>query len=286
MTTRSALVRMHGTTRQALSASWEHGGSRPDAAHGGAYADAGHGGAYPDPGYPHAPAQQYGPPGAHPAPGPYPGPEGTPQLDPRIGRRARTGTLTAMLAVFVGLAAVVPLAAWGLYALWSVASRTVDRTVTGLVLRRHRAGRRPSDAAVTALASPAHLVTALVSTAFALLLPLGMAAVVALVFSGFVTTTELLAGVGPEHPLPMALGALVGGALGWWGLGSTSLRRGSRTIVRSAVPEGVFTVVVVVACLLGVAALALAAYQGADRVSWWPLAPGTTLLDMVPFNLP
>ena len=229
------------------------------------------------------------------APGPYAqagemegpdGPEYAEPLDPRIGRRSRTGTLAAMLVAFVGLAAVVPLAAWALYAVWGVTARTVDRTLTGLVLRRHRAGRRSSDVPVTVLASPVYLVTALASTAFALLLPLGMAAVVALVFSGLVTSTELLTGVGPEHPLSMALGALVGAGLGWWGLGSTSLRRGSRTIVRATVPEGAATVVLVLVCLLGAAALGLVAYQGGDLVSWWPLPPGSTLLDLVPFTLP
>ncbi|WP_181010052.1 serine/threonine-protein kinase [Ornithinimicrobium sufpigmenti] len=214
------------------------------------------------------------------------GPVEAEPLDPRIGRRARTGTLTAMLAAFVGLAAVVPLVAWGLYAVWGVSARTVDRTLTGLVLRRHRAGKRATDVPVTVLASPVHLVVATVSTVFSLLLPVAMAAVVALVFSGLVTSTELLAGVGPEHPLSMALGALVGGGLSWWGLASTSLRRGSRTTVRATVPEGAPTVVLVVGCLLGAAALGFAAYQGGDHVSWWPLAPGTTLLDLVPFTLP
>ena len=95
-----------------------------------------------------------------------------------------------------------------------------------------------------------------------------------------------LARLSPEHPLPMALGALVGGALGWWGLGSTSLRRGSRTVVRATVPEGVATVVVVVACLLAATGLVLAAYQGGDLVSWWPLSPGSGPLDLVPFTLP
>jgi hypothetical protein len=191
-----------------------------------------------------------------------------------------------MLVAFVGLAAVVPLVAWGLYALWGLSARTVDRTLTGLVLRRHRGGKRPSDVPVTVLASPVHLVTAAVSTIFALLLPLAMAAIVALVLSGLVTTTELLAGVGPEHPLPMAVGAFVGGGLGWWGLGSTSLRRGSRTMVRASVPEGAFTVVLVAVCLLGAGALGFAAYQGGDQISWWPLPPGTSLLDLVPFTLP
>ena len=249
---------------------------RPDGQQPGAdpaYADP----AYADPSYPAGPFFTAGQDVA-------PGEPGT--LDPRIGRRARTGTLVALFAVFVALASVAPLVAWGLYALWGLGARTVDRTLTGLVLRRHEAGRRASDVPMTVLASPVHLVAAALSTMLALLLPLAMAVVIALVLSGLVTTTELLAGVGPEHPLPMAVGALVGGGLGWWGLGSTSLRRGSRTMIRATVPRGAVTGVLVVLCLVGAAALGFLALQAGDLVSWWPLAPGSTPLDLLPFTLP
>ena len=89
--------------------------------------------------------------------------------DPRIGRSSRTWTLLAMLAAFLGLATVAPLLAWSLFALWQVAARTVDRSLTSLVLRRHLAGHRRSDVPMAVLSSPWHLVAAVVTTAFALL---------------------------------------------------------------------------------------------------------------------
>ena len=201
--------------------------------------------------------------------------------DPRIGRSPRSGTLAALLALFVALAATAPLLAWGLYAVWGLLARTVDRAVTGLVLRRHELGRRRSDLPLTVLASPWHLLMAAMSTLLSLLLPLALAVCVALVFSGLVTTTELLAGVGPEHPLAVAVGSLVGGWLGWWGLGGTSLRRGSRTMVRGVAPSGIPAALVVALCLGAAVALGLLAWQGGDLVSWWPLTPGGSLLDLL-----
>ncbi|MFK5582444.1 serine/threonine-protein kinase [Serinicoccus sp. LYQ131] len=207
------------------------------------------------------------------------------QQDPRIGRSARSGVLAALLMGFVGVAAAAPVLAWGLYALWGVMTRTVDRSLTGLVLRRHEAGRRRSDVPMAVMASPWHLLSGALGTVLALLLPLAVAVIVAVVFAGLVTSTELMAGVGPGHPLSMGLGALVGGWLGWWGPGSTSLRRGSRTVVRGSVPTGVPGVVVGLVVLLGGVAAALWSLQGGDLVSWWPLPAGTTPLGLLPFDL-
>ncbi|WP_192796662.1 serine/threonine-protein kinase [Serinicoccus kebangsaanensis] len=217
------------------------------------------------------------------APGPADPEQGQP--DPRIGRSARSGTLAAMLLGFSAVAAAAPLLAWGLYAAWGLTTRTVDRTLTGLVVRRHEAGRRRSDVPLTVLASPWHLVAAALSTLLSLLLPLAVAAVVAMVVSGLLTTTELAPGVGIAHPVSMGLGSLVGGWLGWWGPASTSLRRGSRTLVRGTVPRGVPTLILITLCLVGGAALAYWSLLDGDVVSWWPLPGGTSPLDYLPFGL-
>lgn len=205
--------------------------------------------------------------------------------DPRIGRSPRSGTLAAMLVAFVGIAAAAPVLAWGLYAVWGVGARTLDRSLTGLVMRRHEAGRRRSDVAVAVLASPWHLISGALGTVLSLLLPLAVSVIVAFVFAGLVTSTELMAGVGPGHPLSMGLGSLLGGWLGWWGPGSTSLRRGSRTVVRGSVPAGLPATVVITLLVVGGAVLALWSAQAGDIVSWWPLPPGVSPLDMVPFDL-
>ncbi|MGD8202008.1 protein kinase domain-containing protein [Ornithinimicrobium sp. W1679] len=252
---------------------------------------AGRGGAAPT-AYPsHDPEPGRGGPVApsSPDPGqdPYavpPGEQGGP--DPRIGRSPRTGTLAALLVAFVGLASAVPLLAWSLFALWGVAARTVDASLTTLVLRRHEAGRRRSDVPVLVAASPWHLTRGVLATAFSLLLPLGMAALVALVVSGVVTTTETMIGVDVEHPVPVATGSIVGALLAWWGLSATPLRRGSRTILRGGVPAGLPTVGLVTVTLVGGVALAVWGFLDAPAVSWWPLPPDLDLRDVLPIQLP
>ncbi|WP_022921938.1 protein kinase domain-containing protein [Ornithinimicrobium pekingense] len=192
--------------------------------------------------------------------------------DPRIGRSSRVGTLTAMLVGFVGLAAAAPLVAWSLFVVWGVTARTVDRVLTSLVLRRHVAGPRRSDVPLLVVSSPWHLVASLVSTVLALLLPAAAALVVAVGLSRFLTSSGTMSGIPVDHPLALGAGSLAAAWLAWWGLGSTSLRRGSRTLVRGAVPRGAVTLVVVTLCLVGGAAIASYAYlEGA--ASWWPLGP-------------
>ncbi|RIK16953.1 MAG: serine/threonine protein kinase [Acidobacteria bacterium] len=176
---------------------------------------------------------------------PAPGEQGGP--DPRIGRSRRTGTL--------------------------------------LALRRHEGGRRRSDVPVLVLTSPWHLVSAVLSTLFALVLPVGVGALVALVFAGFVTSTGTLAGVGVDHPLAVGLGSLVGAALAWWGLGSVSLRRGSRTVLRGVLRPGALTMVVVTLCLVGGGALAVWSVLSGLPVSWWPLGPDFDPRSLLPFEI-
>ena len=234
-----------------------------------------------DAGRPAVPQAQPGTDGAYPVAA---GEQGGP--DPRIGRSRRTGTLAAMLVGFVGLASTVPVLAWGLFALWGVAARTVDASLTTLVLRRHEAGRRRSDVPVLVAASPWHLTRGVLATLLSLLLPVGLAVLVTLVVAGVVTTTETMVGVGVEHPLPIAAGSLVGGLLAWWGLSATSLRRGSRTLVRGVAPAGLPTVALVTLMLVGGAALAVWGVLDAPAVSWWPLPPDVDPRDVLPFQLP
>ncbi|WP_134774152.1 serine/threonine-protein kinase [Ornithinimicrobium flavum] len=239
-----------------------------------------------DPGAPGAPGAlpAQADAGAPPAPGGLPAQGVPPAPDPRIGRSSRAGTLAALLVALVGVTSVVPLLGWGLYALWGLIARTVDRSLTGLVLRRYEVGPRRGDIPLAVLASPWHLLTAALSTVLSLLLPVAIGVIVPLVLSGLVTTTEVMAGVGPDHPLAVGAGALVGGWLGWWGLGSTSLRRGSRTLVRGSVPAGAATVVVTTLSLLGGAGLLAWAVLTGEHVSWWPLTPGSTPWDLLPFS--
>ncbi|MCK0110816.1 protein kinase [Ornithinimicrobium sp. F0845] len=243
-------------------------------------------GSYPRPqqgvGYP--PAQAAGP--SSPSTSPY-GPPAVDQQrfgqpmrgpDPRIGRPLRTGTLAAGLVALVGTAAVVPLVAWGILVLWSVSARTVDHAMTSLVLRRHEAGPRRSDVPVTVLTSPWHLFVAALSTGLALLLPLAFAFAASVITAGVLTESGLLQ-VGVEHPLPTAVGTLLGVLMAWWGPGGLSLRRGSRTMVRAMLPTQLLTQVVVAVLLAGGVALLVLALMDGTGVSWWP-----TTWDTAPFT--
>ncbi len=189
--------------------------------------------------------------------------------DPRIGRPMRTGTLLSLLLLFVAIATVAPLLAWGLLAIWSVLGRWVDRTMTGLVLRRHGTGPRGSDLPMTMLGAPWHLLTAVLSTALALLLPLAFAVSATVLASyGIGLLSETTMGV--EHPVPVAVGWFLGVLTAWWGPGGISVRRGSRTMIRAAVPAGLATQVAVAFLVAGGAALGTWSVLEGQDVSWWP----------------
>lgn len=187
-----------------------------------------------------------------------------------------------MLVAFVGLAAAAPLLAWGLYAVWSLVARTVDRTVTGLVLRRHEVGPRRSDVPVVVLTTPWHLLSAVLLTLLSLVLGVGLAAVVAVVGSGLLAITETGINLGPDAPLVVAAASLVGAWVAWWGPASTSLRRGSRTVVRAMVPRGAPTLILVTLGVVGGLALVTWSVLAGGAVSWWPMPPEFDPRDLLP----
>ena len=87
--------------------------------------------------------------------------------DPRIGLADRQGVLLAVSTFLVGLGAAAPLAALGLLGVLMLLSRTVDRVITGVVIRRHTRGHREREALIAAATSPWHLLVALGATALA-----------------------------------------------------------------------------------------------------------------------
>lgn len=189
--------------------------------------------------------------------------------DPRIGRPMRTGTLATGLAALVGLASLVPLLAWGIVLIWSVAARTVDHAVTSLVLRRHEAGRRRSDVPVAVATSPWHLFVAALSTGLAMLLPLAFAVAATVITAGGLTEMNIIS-VDVEHPLPVAVGSLLGMLMAWWGPGGLALRRGSRTMVRTLLPHQAVTQVVATVLLVGGVSLLVWTVLDGSGVNWWP----------------
>lgn len=227
--------------------------------------------------------QPYGPPQ-----GQFPGGGGAYPLaqgDPRIGRPMRTGTVLTLWAVFVALSTVAPLFSWGLLATWSVLTRWIDRSMTGLVMRRHEAGVRGSDIPLTVLAAPWRLIPATLTTLLWLILPLGFGIVAALA-----TAFGLDQGAGistaVEDPVAIGVGSALGGLVGWWGPGAVSMRRGSRTLIRAAMPSGLFTQLFVTFLLVGSIALGSWSVLGNEPVSWWPNPSGDIpLIERLPTGI-
>ncbi len=199
--------------------------------------------------------------------------------DPRIGQPARTWTLAALLAAAVGISALWPLVGIALIVLWSFAARWADRAMTSMVMRRYNAGPRRSDTAVAVLSSPWHGVTAFFATVLSALIPVFVGAcTAAIVALGFA-----MAGDGQTHagrPLPIAAGVLVACWTLWWGPGSASMRRGSRSMVRGAVRGQQLTRVIVgLLVVVAVGATLWSLTHLETQVSAWPLTP-----DQIPFG--
>ncbi|YAL82857.1 protein kinase domain-containing protein [Dermacoccaceae bacterium W4C1] len=205
------------------------------------------------------------------------------QPDPRIGRDSRTGTLAALAAALIGVAALRP--AWAVFLLvvWSIAARWTDRSMTAMVRRRYTAGQRRSDGVVAALASPWHGCLALLATVFALILPLLVALCAAVT-----TALAISLGTGGEADLQQSPPWIVGGLLAiwvsWWGPGGTSLRRGSRSLVRGALRTTPVTRIVAGLCIaVGVVGVALSLSAGVSTsLSPFSLSSTWSLNDWFP----
>lgn len=193
--------------------------------------------------------------------------------DPRIGRAMRSGMLASLAAAFAGAAANWPVITVLTVLAWCWVARFSDRSVTSLVLRRFHRGRRRSDVPMAVVLSPWHVVTSAASTVVTLLLP----AVVAV--SATFCAVLGISSVSPLQPgrataPALAVGFAAGVLIAWWGPGGAALRRGSRSVVRGVVPQGVVARVVaglLVAAAIGLLVLALVK-QG--EVDWWPLTGG------------
>ena len=190
--------------------------------------------------------------------------------DPRINRANRTGTLLALAAAFCATAATWPGIALLLAVLWCWLARFSDRSVTALVLRRYRYGRRRADLPMAVALSPWHLVVAGGLTVAGLLVP-----VVVAVSAAFCTALGLSAltstTLGPALAPASAVGFASGTLVAWWGPGGTSLRRGSRSLVRGVARGEVVTKVLVGGLLVVAAVLVVVALVRHGQLTWWPV---------------
>ncbi len=203
-----------------------------------------------------------------------------PQVDPRIGRPQRSGTLLTLLALLTAGAAAAPAATTLLFLAWVVAARTADRSVTSLVMRRHERGRRRSDVAVAVASSPWHLVVGIVGSAFSVVIPLLVG--VAGAFSAAVVIAAVRGGTAdPGAPVALAVAGLLSALMAWWGPGGAGLRRGTRSIVRGMTPGPVSSQVV--AGMAIVAAAVVAGWVSVHGIpTWAPFAGPPSLWNPLP----
>jgi len=189
--------------------------------------------------------------------------------EPRVSASSRTATMLALMVAVLGVASRWPLVALALVALWSVAARLADRSISALAMRRYARGRRRSDVPLAVLVSPWHALVSVLATLLALVLP----AVVA-VGSTFSVALGMATPAGgslePDRTLPVVAGGLCGLLMAWWGPGGTRLRRGSRSLLRGLAPgKGANDFVMTAAVLLGTA-LGAWAWARHGQPDWWP----------------
>jgi predicted Ser/Thr protein kinase len=190
--------------------------------------------------------------------------------DPRINRPRRTGTLIALAAAFTATAATWPGVALLLAVVWCWLARFSDRSVTALILRRYRYGRRRADLPMAVALSPWHLVVAAGLTLAGLIVPVLVA--VSAAFCATLGVSALTsASIGPALAPSAAAGFAAGVLLAWWGPGGASLRRGSRSLVRGVARGRAVTAVLVGALLVTAAVLTGLALVRHGELTWWPL---------------
>lgn len=130
--------------------------------------------------------------------------------------------------------------------------------------------------------APIHLIGSVVAAVAAAILPALVGIVAAF---GAAWAQGSVTGLDPNvmRPLPLATAATVTSLLGWWGVGGTSLRRGSRSLVRGLAPGHVGAVVAVVLLLAGTAYLGLRTQSRGAQPLWWPVSARTITSLPIPF---
>ena len=211
-----------------------------------------------------------------PVPPADPNPDPDPRADVASRQDENTGwttpVLVAALAALAGAATLAPGATLVAFVLLTALARTVDRTMTGLLLRRREYGPRPSDGVIALLALPWRLAMAGLTSVGAAVLPtlvgLATAFLVASALAG--AGQPMRPGTGPA----LATAAVAAGMVAWWGPGGGSLRRGSRALTRGVAPtRGAATALVAV--LLAVALGALAARAAGAGPDLTPFPPAS-----------
>lgn len=190
---------------------------------------------------------------------------------PPARRRGMAFPLFGLLVLFVALGASWPAVTVAAALVWSALARTVYSSIVGVQERRIDRGPRRSDGVLAVLTSPIRLVPAAFSAIF-----FGLGSLVVAV-AGMFGSAALVSMTGglradPFSEISLAVGMGVGMLVGWWGLGGTPLRRGSRTLIRAVAPGRIGPAFVGTALLLVAAGLAIRLQGTGVGPDWAPLA--------------
>jgi serine/threonine protein kinase len=200
---------------------------------------------------------------------------GPDEPDPRIGRPMRTGTILALGAALTAGVAAWPGLALLAAVLWCWVARFSDRSVTALILRRYRYGRRRADLPLAVALSPWHVIIAALLTVVGLLLPALVA--VSAAFSATLGLSALTSSpLGGVSAPGAAAGFAAGLLIAWWGPGGASLRRGSRSLARGLAPAGVGTAALVGLLVAAALVLTVLAVVHHGALVWWPFPWSST----------
>jgi hypothetical protein len=199
------------------------------------------------------------------------------QQGPGARQRSRVGISAALMAGVLGISTVWPMVALALVVTWSWCARFADRSLTSLVMRRHDRGRRRTDVPIAIVASPWHAVVAALAMVLALLVP-AVVAVGATFSIALASAAVTGADPSPNSALPLLAGGLLGLLMLWWGPGSGSMQRGTRSLLRtSATGDGGANLVALTDFLVATFALigvGLGIWQAVrhGQPDWWPLS--------------
>ncbi len=182
-------------------------------------------------------------------------------------RPHRSGTLAVGLLALCGTAAVAPVGAAIIGAFGMVLARTVDRSSGALVRRRYESGPRRGDRFVAAASSPWHLVVGALTTVPVLVLPL-LVGLSAMFITGFVLQQSNPA---PGRSLSLAVAAGAAVVTAWWGPGGSSLRRGTRSVVRGVSPGRVGAQLLVALLVIVLVAAVVVVLRSGGAPDWSPL---------------
>jgi serine/threonine protein kinase len=187
----------------------------------------------------------------------------------------RAGVVSGLFLAIVAVALGFPVITAAVVLALGLLARTVDRNRTSVARRRYERGPRRSDGFVATLAAPWHLLSALVATVLAAVLPALLG--VATAFCAGLAVPAPDGSAAPGSFVAVGAGAAVALLASWWGPGGGSLRRGTRTVLRAAVPAS-HQVVWVLLLLVVAAALGVWAVRSG--------APDWTPLQALPLDLP